>query len=240
MDVQRGQAEIVSLNCEDGSICERGRRSEIKELPHLIPNAVHHGLQAWQAGASIIKLQVCLSSFALSDIFRRLEKDKIVGKDCNLNWQISKKSQSIKIKYPIHVPHCTLTGSEPISQGYEAKWTVQTEICLYLGLLQRWQKNSLFTDTSQQQGSAVDGCCLITWKMSAEETGGRSAYQRCCSRNLWRSHIKQGYSRWGEVAPHIFLFGFKNCLLIKNFNRKTQNNVGFSEIWMPSEFSLPL
>lgn len=43
-----------SLNCEAGRVCEEGRTSEMKELPHLIPNAVHHDLQArpWLVWAS--------------------------------------------------------------------------------------------------------------------------------------------------------------------------------------------
>lgn len=36
----------TSPNCEARPACEEGRRSEMKELPRLIPNAVHHELQA--------------------------------------------------------------------------------------------------------------------------------------------------------------------------------------------------
>ena len=44
-------------------------------------------------------------------------------------------------------------------------------------------------------------------KTSGEETAWISAYQRWCTWNLWRSNIKQGCSRWGQVARYIFLCG---------------------------------
>lgn len=47
---------------------------------------------------------------------------------------------------------------------------------------------------------AVDGCSLITWKMSGKET---SAYQRCRCTNLWWIHIKQLNWRSGL---HIVIF----------------------------------